>query len=72
MDTKRHKQEWFQCTTCGNIHKDYTDEIINLKNGVYYATVCQSCRGVTRHLWVGENEDEIYELYDSTLDSRYY
>lgn len=72
MDTKRHKQEWFQCTTCGNIHKDYSDEVINLKNRVYYATVCSHCRGVTKHLWVGDREDEIYALYDPVLDSRYY
>ena len=72
MDTLRHKEELFQCTTCGNIHKEYSDEVINLDNDVYYATVCGHCRGVTKHLWIGSDESEKYELYDPVKDSRYY
>ena len=72
MDTLRHKEELFQCTICGNIHKDYSDEIIDLDNDVYYATVCGHCRGVTKHLWIGSDESEQYALYDPVLDSRYY
>lgn len=72
MDTLRHKENYFQCTCCGNIHKEYSDEVIDLKNDIYYATVCSHCRGVTTHLWVGEVEEDIYELCDNTLDSRFY
>ena len=72
MDTLRHKESYYQCVQCGNIHKEYDDEMIDTQTDLYYATVCSHCRGVTTHLWVGENESEIYELYDNTLDSRYY
>ena len=72
MDTTRHKESYYQCVQCGNIHKEYDDEMIDLDTDVYYATVCSHCRGVTKHLWVGENESEKYSLYDPVLDSRYY
>ena len=72
MDTLRHKESYYQCVQCGNIHKEYDDEMIDTQTDIYYATVCSHCRGVVKHLWVGDTEDEVYELYDNTLDSRYY
>ena len=72
MDTLRHKEEWFQCSVCGNTHQEYCDEIIDLGNDMYYATVCSKCRSVTKHICVGEREDEKYLYYDPVLDSRYY
>lgn len=72
MDTKRHKENYLQCINCGNIHKDYSDEVIDLENDIYYVTICPACRSVRKHLDLGDNESEIYELYDNTLDSRYY
>ena len=72
MDTLRHKESYYQCVQCGNIHKEYDDEIIDTQTDIYYVTVCSHCRGVKKHLWVGDTEDEIYELYDNTKDSRYY
>ena len=72
MDTLRHKESSYQCIRCGNIHKAYDDEMIDLDTDIYYATVCSHCRDVTMHLFVGDIEDEIYELYDNTLDCRYY
>ena len=72
MDTLRHKESYYQCVQCGNIHKEYDDEMIDLDTDIYYATTCRSCRELTKHLCVGDTEDEIYELYDNTLDSRFY
>ena len=72
MDTLRHKEGYFQCSVCGNIHKEYCDEVINLDNDIYYATVCPKCRQMRKHLDVGQDKSEISYYYDVTLDSRYY
>lgn len=72
MDTRRHKESYYQCVQCGNIHKEYDDETIDLGNDMYYATVCSKCRSVTKHICVGEHEDEIVYYADVTLDKRYY
>ena len=72
MDTKRHKEGYFQCAVCGNIHREYMDEVIDTNTDIFYATVCSRCRKVQKHLFVGENESEIIELYNPVLDLRYY
>ena len=72
MDTLRHKENYFQCMHCGNIHKDYADEVIDLENEIHYVTVCPKCRGLRKHLDVGDNESEIGYYVDITLDERYY
>ena len=72
MDTLRHKENYFQCIHCGDIHKEYSDEVIDLENQIHYVTVCPKCRQMRKHLDVGESESEIGYYADWTLDKRYY
>ena len=72
MNTREHKEANYQCIECGNIHLACTDKVIDLCDNIYYATVCPHCRDVTKHLWVGENDDDKYLWMDTVLDSRYY
>ena len=72
MDTLRHKEGYFQCAVCGNIHREYMDEVIDTNTDIFYATVCSRCRKVQKHLFVGLDTSDIYELYDNTLDERHY
>ena len=72
MDTLGHETRNYQCIKCGDIHNADINKVFDLGDDIYYATYCPACRGVVKHLDVGEDESEIYELYDNTLDSRYY
>ena len=65
-------EQYYQCVTCGGIHCSDADKIIDLDDYIYYETYCPTCRGVTKHLWVGQDESEINYYYDVTLDKRYY
>lgn len=72
MDTLRHKESYYQCVQCGNIHKEYDDEIIDTQTDIYYVTVCPKCRQMRKHLDVGREESDIIYYADITLDKRYY
>lgn len=64
-------KEIFQCCCCGKIHK--VDE--KYKPGdddIYEILWCPKCKEHTKQLYCGDDESEIYELYNVNLDSRYY
>ena len=69
MDTLEHN---YQCTKCGKVHRVKINKVWDLDDGIYYATYCSACRGVEKHLDVGEDELDMYELYDPVMDRRYY
>ena len=59
----------FQCQQCGYIHKEKTQHDIEK---LYTSMICPRCRGETLHLWVGNNLDDLYMLYNPMVDSRFY
>ena len=69
MDTLERN---YQCTKCGKIHRVKIDKTFDLDDGIYYLTYCRRCKEMVRHLDVGADDLELYELYDSVLDERYY
>jgi hypothetical protein len=69
MDTLERN---YQCTKCGKVHRVNIKKTYDLDDGLYHLTYCPACRGVEKHLDVGEDYSELYELYDNVLDERYY
>lgn len=66
-------QVYVQCQTCGHLSK------VNKK----YASVddddlytkplfCPKCRNDTKHLLIGEHQDDVYLYGNANLDIRYY
>jgi hypothetical protein len=72
MDTLGHETRNYQCIKCGEIHSVEINKVYNLDDDIYYATYCPCCKEVVKHLDVGIDKNEIYELYDVVLDSKYY
>ena len=72
MEDLRHLEQFYQCSECGSIHRSYIKKVEDLCYGIYYETYCPKCKSVEKHLWVGQDKDEIYEFYNPVLDSRYY
>ena len=65
------KEYYFQCQKCGLIHKEKIR--INIDDDeLFYTLECKHCRDDTKHLWVGETEIDIYQLYNSNIDPRFY
>ncbi len=69
MDTLERN---YQCIKCGKVHRVNINKVWDLDDEIYYETYCQACRGVEKHLDVGEDENEIYLWADPVLDERYY
>jgi predicted RNA-binding Zn-ribbon protein involved in translation (DUF1610 family) len=64
----KRKGHYVQCQTCGVIY------IIHRKIPIEETFVkvnCPNC-GPTTGLNLGDNEDDIYYFYNSSLDNRYY
>lgn len=72
MDTLGHETRNYQCIKCGKIHNVETKKTYDLGDDIYYATYCSTCRGVTKHLDVGEDKSDVYLWADPVLDERYY
>ena len=61
---------WVQCQVCGEVHQI---EIRNMsKDDLYIITRCPGCRDETKHLWCGENKEDIYMYYNVNVDPRFY
>lgn len=71
MTASKYNQAFYQCTHCGTVHK-IEDNRIEISDELYSAVWCPHCKEVTQQLWVGSKPEEIIELYDVVLDSRYY
>lgn len=59
---------WVQCITCGEIHKSYSEYSIEEMYVDDYCSNCDSYRGLN----LGNRKEEIYELYDVSLDDKWY
>lgn len=72
MERLNSNEALYQCSECGHIHRAHIGKVIDLDNDLYYATYCQKCKKIEKHLWVGEDESEKYIYMDMILDERYY
>lgn len=72
MEELKYYKQLYQCNQCGEIHRSYIKKVKNLGNDIYYETYCPKCREVVKHLWVGQDESDIYMLADPIMDKRYY
>ena len=59
---------YLQCTNCGRIYS--VEKEIELSK-IYINSYCPHCEH-ERALNLGDDENDIYELYDNTLDSRFF
>ena len=72
MNTLGHETRDYQCINCGEIHSVNKNKVFDLGDDVYYATYCPVCRGVEKHLDLGDDKSERYHWADPVLDKRYY
>lgn len=64
------EEGWVQCSVCGKVHKV---EVCNSpEDYLFVEEFCPRCRDETKHLWVGDKEEDLYLYYDPTCDHRYY
>lgn len=64
-------KEIFQCSCCGHISKvdgRYKPE----DDQVYVPLWCERCRDQTTQLYCGDDESDLYMLYDTNIDPRMY
>ena len=65
----RDRGEYLQCCHCGSIHKQ---QIQCNDDDLYIEAECMKCKDTVMHLRCGEQYEDIYMYYDSTLDGRFY
>ena len=70
MSNGKSTEAYYQCSKCGGIHKLRCTK--GLSDSTYESIWCSGCRQVTRQLYCGTAQEDIYELYDVTMDERYY
>ena len=64
---------WVQCTKCGNLHQVKSKDASISDDDLYITEVfCTKCRDGTKHLLIGENEEDVYLMGDIMLDERFY
>lgn len=64
-------KEIFQCSCCGHINK-VDDRYKPRGDTVYVPLWCERCRCQTTQLYCGDDESELYSLYDVNIDPKYY
>lgn len=61
--------EYLQCCHCGHIYKQ---QVQCNDDDLYIEDIkCNKCNKVIKHLRCGENPEDIYMYYDSTMDFRF-
>ena len=63
---------WVQCVRCGHLHKVKSKNASISDDDLYIENFCPKCRDGTKHLLIGENQEDVYWLGDSYLDERYF
>lgn len=69
LDVMREGQQ-YQCQICGSLQK--SKESFNIDNDLFIKMKCKHCGKETDHLWVGEDELDLYTMYNLNVDPRYY
>ena len=69
MGERRRAQ--FQCIHCGHLY--WIEDPPNIdEDKLYISLQCNHCRQTTKHLWVGEHDEDKYIYYDLSADPRYF
>ena len=64
---------WVQCARCGKFHRVKSKNASISDDDLYTEPIfCPRCRDGTKHLLIGEKQEDIYWLGDSHLDERYF
>lgn len=64
-------KEIFQCSCCGNISR--VDSRYKPRGDIIYVPLwCDKCNEYSKQLYCGDDENQIYELYDLNIDEKYY
>ena len=64
-------KEIFQCSCCGNIHR--VDSRYKPRGDIIYVPLwCDKCNEYSKQLYCGDDDSQIYELYDLNIDEKYY
>ena len=61
---------YVQCQECGKIH--LLKMRFDIEDELYIKLKCPKCKGITEHLWVGNDKEDIYLYYNLVADPRYY
>ncbi len=61
---------WVQCQVCGNLHKVMIHNLS--EEDLYIEAHCRKCRDDTKHLWIGQNKEDVYLYGNTFLDERYF
>lgn len=64
------KRSYYQCQECGCVH--YIEEIYDIEQDMYEQRICIKCGKVATHLWVGNDPEDFYILYNPNLDERFF
>lgn len=64
------QKSFFQCQECGSVHCIETE--YNIDGEMYERLMCMECGKISNHLWVGNDPNDFYDLYNSNLDERFF
>lgn len=64
------KGQQYQCQECGTLR--WSKEPLNIEDDLFTKMKCKHCQKETNHLWVGEDEMDLYVMYNVNVDPRYY
>lgn len=64
-------ENWVQCGQCGHLHR--VKKVLISDDDLYTKPIwCSKCRDGTKHLLIGEHEEDVYLYGDTFLDQRYF
>ena len=67
------KTVWVQCQQCGKLHKVKSKNSSLSDDDLYTIPIwCPTCRDGTKHLIIGEYENDVYLYGNNNLDERYF
>ena len=64
------QEQWVQCE-CGLVHKADLKKC-NIIDDIYVELWCSRCHKISHQLLCGDKAEDIYILYDSSKDVRFY
>lgn len=64
------EKSFIQCQCCGCLHQVKTKD--TSEDDLYIEEYCPKCRDETRHIWCGENREDVYIYYNVNVDPKYY
>ena len=64
---------WVQCSRCGNLHQVKSKDASISDDDLYTEPIyCTKCRDGTKHLFIGEHREDVYQFGSDNLDERYF